>query len=77
MTKPNTSPPVESERLWTKRELAEYLGITVRSVERMAVPRITLPGTGRKPIVRFDPAQVRAWIDAQRSRPVKQIKKAG
>ncbi len=58
------------ESLWTKRELAEYLGVTVRAVERMPVPRVTLPGRGKKPIVRYDPAQVRAWIDARRSRPL-------
>jgi hypothetical protein len=63
------------EPLWTKRELADYLGVTVRAVERMPIPRVTLPGRGRKPIVRYDPAQVRAWIDARRSRPMKSLQK--
>lgn len=63
------------EPLWTKRELAEYLGVAVRAVERMPIPRVTLPGRGRKPIVRYDPAQVRAWIDARRSRPMKSLQK--
>jgi len=57
------------ESLWTKRELAAYLGVTVRAVERMPIPRVALPGRGKKPIVRYDPAQVRAWVDAMRSRP--------
>lgn len=64
------------ESLWTKRELADFLGLTVRAVERMPVPRVELPGRGKKPIVRYDPVQVRAWVDAKRSRPLS-LKKAG
>lgn len=66
-----------AERFWSKRELAEYLGVTVRAVERMSIPRVTLPGRGTRPIVRYDPAQVRAWVDARRSRPIASIQKAG
>jgi hypothetical protein len=58
------------ESLWTKRQLADYLGVTVRAAQRMPIPRVTLPGRGKKPIVRYDPEQVRAWLDARRSRPV-------
>lgn len=32
----------EVPRLWTKRDVADYLGVTVRTVENMAVPRVTL-----------------------------------
>lgn len=77
MTKTNPSRSGATEPLWTKRDVAAHLGVAVRTVERMRIPRITLPGTGRKPIVRFDPVQVRAWLDAQRSRPTSSIKKAG
>lgn len=58
------------ESLWTKHELAAFLGVDVRTVENMPVPRVELPGRGKKPIVRFDPVQVRAWLDAKRSRPI-------
>lgn len=65
------------ESLWSKRELAEFLGVSVRAVERMAIPRVALRTIGsKKPIVRYDPEQVRAWLDAQRSRPLKSIRKA-
>jgi len=40
----------------------------VRTVERLAIPRIPILVTGKRPIVRFDPAQVKAWVDAKRTR---------
>lgn len=61
------------EALWTKRELADYLGVALRALDRMPVPRVELPGRGKKPIVRYDPVQVRAWLDARRSRPLKSV----
>jgi hypothetical protein len=61
---------MSEERLWTKRDVAAYLGINVRSVERMPIPRIPIMITGKRPVVRFDPAQVKAWIDARRTRKV-------
>jgi hypothetical protein len=59
------------EPLWTKKDVAKFLAVNVRTVERMAIPRVPLPGTGRKPIVRYDPAQVRDWWDAYRSRKLR------
>lgn len=56
------------ERLWTKRDVAEYLGVNVRTVERMAIPRVSMRITGRRPVVRYDPAQVKEWVDARRSK---------
>jgi hypothetical protein len=58
------------EKLWTKREVAEHLALNIRTVERMAIPRVTLPGAGARPIVRYDPVQVRAWWDKYRTRKV-------
>lgn len=58
----------EAERLWTKRDVAAYLGLNVRSVERLPIPRVPILVTGRRPVVRYDPAQVRAWIDARRTK---------
>ena len=59
----------DEEKLWTKRDVAALLNVDVRTVEGMAIPRVRLPATGKKPIVRFDPVQVRAWIEAQKTRP--------
>lgn len=59
------------EPLWRKKDVAAYLGVNVRTVERMPIPRVAMPVTGRRPIVRFDPVQVRAWVDARRSRKLR------
>lgn len=59
----------DDEQLWTKHDVAKYLNLEVRAVERMPIPRLHLPGTGKKPIVRFDRDQVKAWIEAWRTRP--------
>lgn len=54
--------------LWTKREVAAYLGVGVRTVERLRIPRVAMPARGSKPIVRYDPAEVKAFVDRSRSR---------
>ena len=60
---------LSDESLWTKRDIARYLQVDVRTVERMAIPRIPIVLVdGQRPIVRYDPVQVRAWIDARRTR---------
>jgi hypothetical protein len=61
------------EKLWTKRDVAEYLGVNVRTVERMPIPRIPILITGKRPIVRYDPIQVKAWIDKKRTRSLKAV----
>lgn len=61
-----------TDALWTPREAAEYLGIAERTLRRMRIPRVALPGSnGVRPIVRYDPVQVREWIEAYRSRKTK------
>jgi hypothetical protein len=75
--KEHTRTDANGGALWSRRQLAEYLGVTVRAVQRMPIPRLTLPGRGKKPIVRYDPQQVHAWLDARRSRPVVDARKAG
>lgn len=58
------------DKLWSKRDVAEYLAVDVRTVERLAIPRVTITGTGRqRPMVRYYPDQVKAWVDARASRP--------
>jgi len=60
---------MKTDRLWTKRDVADYLGVNVRTVERMPIPRIPILVTpGRRPIVRYDPEQVRVWVDRWRTR---------
>lgn len=58
------------EKLWTKRDVAEYLGLNVRTVERMPIPRIPIVVAGKRPVVRYDPVQVKAWVDKRRTRTV-------
>jgi hypothetical protein len=59
----------DHERLWNKRELAQYLRVSIRSLERLDIPRIALTGRGAtRPIVRYDPAEVKAWIEKKKSR---------
>jgi excisionase family DNA binding protein len=52
-------------------ELAEHLGVTVRHVRRLvAERRVPYLKVGR--LVRFDPAEITAWLDGRRvanSRP--------
>ena len=62
------------DALLTKQDVAAVLGVNVRTVERMRIPRVALPGTGRKPIVRYKPADVAAYIEAHSS---KKMRKAG
>lgn len=64
------------ERLWTKREVAEYLCVTTRSVERLGIPRVAMPARGARPIVRYDPAEVKAWVSKRKSRTLLQKKSA-
>lgn len=54
------------ERLWTQREAATFLAVTPRYLRDSDCPKILLPGHGPKgqPVVRYDPADVRAWARA-------------
>lgn len=50
------------ERLWTVADVAEYLGVTERTVRTwqhsQRLPYLKIGGT-----VRFRPSDVRTWID--------------
>lgn len=63
-----------AQKLWTQREAAQFLGMTPRYLRESSCPKILLPGNGAKgqPVVRYDPDEVRAWVDAYRTN-----KKAG
>lgn len=61
----------KDERLWSKKEVAEFLGnVSTRTVERLDIPRVNLPSArGKKrPIVLYDPAEVKAWVAKRKSR---------
>lgn len=53
----------QAERLWTQREASSFLGVTPRYLRDSSCPKMLLPGNGVKhqPLVRYDPAEVRAW----------------
>lgn len=57
-----------TEGLWKLTDVANHFGVSTKTVRRMRVPRVAIPGSGVKPIVRYDPKQVRAWWDAYRSK---------
>jgi hypothetical protein len=48
------------EPLWTRTEVAAYLGLSERSVERLDVPRVRLGAA-----VRWDPETVKRWARLQ------------
>ena len=52
--------------LWTQPQAAAVLGLGVSTLRQSSCPKKLLPGGGPKcqPIVRYVPAEVRAWIDA-------------
>lgn len=50
-------------RLLTKRQVADVLGVGVRTVERLRIPRVAIPSTGNRPIVRYDPDVVADFIE--------------
>jgi hypothetical protein len=64
----DTSAVPPDECLWTKHDVAAYLRLDARTVERMPIPRIPIMVTGKRPVVRYDPAQVKAWVDKKRTR---------
>lgn len=57
---PDSAP---GDRLWNQREAAAYLGLSTRYLRDSNCPKILLPGNGRRGqhIVRYSPADVRAW----------------
>lgn len=56
------------DALWTQQEAAEHLRVSARYLRASSCPKVLLPGNGRtkKPLVRYDPAQVRRWWEARR-----------
>jgi hypothetical protein len=50
-----------SEHLWTQREAAAFLHVSTRTLRSSSCPKLSLPVTGKRPIVRYNPEAVRAW----------------
>jgi hypothetical protein len=64
-----TRPANEVSRLWTQAEAADYLHVSRRYLRASACPKILLPGTGTrgKPLIRYDPVDVRTWAEQRRA----------
>lgn len=56
-----------SDGLWTQKEAAAYLSVSVAYIRNSECPKVLLPGNGpkAKPLVRYDPAEVRAFAEAR------------
>lgn len=54
--------PKATEPLWTSQDVADFLQVSLRWVEKQralgALPCVTLPG---RRLVRYDPETIRAW----------------
>jgi len=66
---PPTPAPLRRDRLWTTRELADYVHQSPRTIERRiaqgSVPFLRLPGGA----VRFDPRAVDRWTESLQNLP--------
>lgn len=63
---PRTTPPLA--QLMTIAEVADALGVDVRHVRRLVHER-RIPFIKWGHLLRFDPSDIAAWIDACRRRP--------
>jgi len=67
----NTSKPAIPQplgRLFTITEVADALGVDVRHVRRLVHER-RIPFIKWGHLLRFDPADIAAWVDAYRQHP--------
>lgn len=56
-------PAPEADRLWTQPEAAQYLAVSVAYLRASTCPKVLLPAArGQKPLVRYCPADVLAWV---------------
>lgn len=67
MTRPSTTSKY-AERLLDVDEVADSLGVTKRFVRRLVAER-RIPFVKVGKFVRFDPVEIRLWIDRQRVEP--------
>jgi hypothetical protein len=73
-----TLPDLPADRLWSQREAAYYLGVSARYLRDSDCPKVLLPGNGKAghPIVRYDPADVKAWASRWNTKNVNRPTKA-
>lgn len=63
-----TTHPTELPHLLTVAELAEHLGVDIRHIRRLVAER-RIPFIKWGHLLRFDPADIAAWVDAYRRYP--------
>ena len=68
MTAPKTTSAAPVARLWNISQVAETLGVDVRHVRRLVHER-RIPYIKWGHLLRFDPDDLSAWIDAYRRYP--------
>ena len=59
----STSTASPTKLLWSQREAAYALGVSVRYLRDSNCPKVFLQGNGPKgqPLVKYDPSAVRSW----------------
>ena len=62
----------EVEKLWDSKQLAEYLGLSISHIRRLLC-RGQIPGFKIGGVWRFDPDEIREWLEKDR-RPKKVVK---
>ena len=50
-----------TDGLWTSKQAAAYLQMSARWLRDSSVPKVLLPGAGKRASVRYDPDEVKAW----------------
>ena len=57
-----------TDQLWTKKDVARYLGVSQRTVDRIPrekLPRVDVTG-GKRPTIRYIPLDARAYAEQSR-----------
>ncbi len=57
------------QALWTKKDVARFLGRSISSIDH-AVSARTIPYLKVLRHVRFDPAEVKAWVERMSVKPI-------
>lgn len=61
-----------NDRLWSQSEAAYFLRVSTRYLRESDCPKVLLPGNGAKghEMVRYDPADVKAWAENRNTKRV-------
>jgi hypothetical protein len=59
-----------TEPLWLQREAAAFLRVSPGYLRRSSCPKVLLPSNrpNGKPLLRYDPTEVKAWAEARQRR---------